>query len=99
MNNKHLGQDFDEFLARQGELAQTTAVALKRVIAWQISEQMRIQQVNKTDLAKKMQTSRSAVNRLLDESDSSLTLATLASAALALGAKVDIDISRKQRSS
>jgi len=99
MNNKHLGQDFDEFLASQGELAQTTAVALKRVIAWQISEQMRIQQVNKTDLAKKMQTSRSAVNRLLDESDSSLTLATLASAALALGAKVDIEISRKQRSS
>ncbi len=33
MNNKHLGQDFDEFLASQGELAQTTAVALKRVIA------------------------------------------------------------------
>lgn len=99
MRNKHLGQDFDAYLAGRGELAETTAVALKKVIAWQLSEQMRVQQINKTELAKRMRTSRSALNRLLDESDPSLTLATLASAALALGARVDIEICATRKSS
>jgi DNA-binding Xre family transcriptional regulator len=63
---------------------------LKRVIAWQIAEEMKAQQITKTELAKRMHTSRAALNRLLDETDPSLTLTTLASAAAALGRKVNI---------
>ncbi|MBZ0090980.1 MAG: helix-turn-helix domain-containing protein, partial [Sulfuricellaceae bacterium] len=59
--------------------------AMKRVIAWQIEQEMKVQKLTKTALAKKMHTSRAALNRLLDETDTSLTLTTLASAASALG--------------
>mgnify|MGYP003352859576 FL=1 len=71
-------------------LQEATAVAIKRVIAWQIAQEMAAQQLTKTALAKKMRTSRAALNRLLDENDASLTLTTLASAAAALGKKIDL---------
>jgi DNA-binding Xre family transcriptional regulator len=63
---------------------------LKRVIAWQIAEAMKAQQITKTELTRRMHTSRAALNHLLDEADPSLTLTTLASAAAALGRKVNI---------
>jgi len=90
MGKKHIGSSFDEFLQEEAVLDDATAVALKRVIAWQIAEEMKVQQITKTELAKRMHTSRAALNRLLDETDPSLTLTTLASAAAALGRKVNI---------
>jgi DNA-binding Xre family transcriptional regulator len=90
MGKKHIGSSFDEFLKEEALLEDATAVALKRVIAWQIAEEMKVQQITKTELAKRMHTSRAALNRLLDEADPSLTLTTLASAAAALGQKVTI---------
>ncbi|MDR2017035.1 MAG: helix-turn-helix domain-containing protein, partial [Burkholderiales bacterium] len=63
-----------------------------RVLAWQIEREMEVQKLTKTALAKRMHTSRSALNRLLDESDTSLTLTTLASAATALGKTVKIEL-------
>lgn len=90
MTKKHLGSRFDDFLAEEAMLEETTAVAIKRVIAWQIAQEMQAQDLTKTALAKKMRTSRAALNRLLDENDSSLTLTTLASAAAALGKKIDL---------
>jgi DNA-binding Xre family transcriptional regulator len=93
MSKKHIGSSFDEFLKEEALLEDATAVALKRVIAWQIAEEMKVQQITKTELAKRMHTSRAALNRLLDEADPSLTLTTLASAAAALGQKVIIQFS------
>ncbi len=93
MGKKHIGSSFDEFLKEEALLEDATAVALKRVIAWQIAEEMKVQQITKTELAKRMHTSRAALNRLLDEADPSLTLTTLASAAAALGQKVTIQFS------
>ncbi len=90
MDNKNVGSRFDDFLQEEAILDDATAVALKRVIAWQIAEEMKVQQITKTELAKRMHTSRAALNRLLDEADPSLTLTTLASAATALGRKVSI---------
>ena len=86
-SNPHVGGDFDDFLAEDAMLDVATAVAMKRVIAWQIDREMKLQKLTKTALANKMRTSRAALNRLLDESDTSLTLTTLASAATALGRK------------
>ena len=90
MGKKNIGSSFDDFLQDEAILEGTTAVALKRVIAWQIAEEMKVQQITKTELAKRMHTSRAALNRLLDDADPSLTLTTLASAAAALGRKVNI---------
>ena len=90
MGKKNIGSSFDDFLQDEAILEGATAVALKRVIAWQIAEEMKVQQITKTELAKRMHTSRAALNRLLDDTDPSLTLTTLASAAAALGRKVNI---------
>jgi len=92
MSNLHVGSRFDDFLAEESMLEETTAVAVKRVIAWQIEEEMAIQNLTKTAMAKKMHTSRAALNRLLDDTDTSLTLTTLASAAAALGKQVRFEL-------
>lgn len=92
MSKKNIGSRLDDFLQEEAMLEEATAVALKRVIAWQIADEMKAQQITKTELAKRMHTSRAALNRLLDEADPSLTLTTLASAAAALGRKVSIQL-------
>ena len=93
MGKKNIGSSFDDLLAEDAMLEEVTAVALKRVIAWQIAEEMKAQHLTKTALANRMHTSRAALNRLLDEEDSSLTLTTLASAAAALGKTITINFS------
>ncbi len=90
MSKKNIGSSFDDFLKEEAMLDDATAVAMKRVIAWQIAEEMKAQNITKTELAKRMHTSRAALNRLLDDEDPSLTLTTLASAAAALGRTVKI---------
>ena len=92
MAKKNIGSSFDDFLKEEAMLEEVAAVAMKRVIAWQIAQEMKVQQLTKTALAKRMHTSRAALNRLLDENDSSLTLTTLASAAAALGKKVNLQL-------
>jgi hypothetical protein len=88
--SKHVGSDFDAFLAQEQLLEEVTAAALKRVVAWQISELMKAQRVSKSALAQRMHTSRTVVGRVLDADDAGLTLATLANAARALGQRVEI---------
>ena len=92
MSKKHIGSNFDDFLAEKAMLEDASAIAVKRVIAWQIEQEMKAQKLTKTALAAKMRTSRSALNRLLDTSDTSLTLTTLARAAAALGKHVKIEL-------
>lgn len=90
--NQHIGSSFDEFLADESMLEEVSSIAIKRVVAWQIAQEMKAQKLTKTALAAKMHTSRAALNRLLDENDTSLTLTTLASAAKALGKNVRIEL-------
>lgn len=92
MKNRHSGSSLDDWLDEEGLLEDATAVAVKRVIAWQILQAMEKQQITKTAMAKRMHTSRAALNRLLDESDTSVTLMTLASAATALGKKMQFQL-------
>jgi hypothetical protein len=93
MSKKHIGSRLDDYLSEEAMLEDVTAVAVKRVISWQIEQEMKAQNLTKTAMAKKMHTSRAALNRLLDETDTSLTLTTLASAAAALGKKVRLELS------
>lgn len=92
MNTQHIGSSLDDFLIEDGNLEVATAVAVKRVIAWQIEQEMKLQALTKTALASRMQTSRAALNRLLDANDTSLTLTTLASAAEVLGKQLRIEL-------
>ena len=92
MTKRNLGSDFDDFLKEEGMLEEATAVAVKRVIAWQIEQEMAAQKITKTAMAKKMRTSRASLNRLLDENDTSLTLTTLAGAAAALGRRIKLEL-------
>ena len=92
MANKHIGSDFDEFLQEEGILAEVEATAIKRVIAYQIQQEMARHKLTKTDLALKMNTSRAALNRLLDPDNVSVTLQTLERAALAVGKKLKIEL-------
>ena len=87
-----IGSDFDDFLKEEGIYELSTAAALKKVLAMQIEAEMKAQHLTKTSMAKRMHTSRAALNRLLDDSDTSLTLTTLASAASALGKGVKIEL-------
>ena len=88
MAKQHIGGCFDDFLEQEGQLEGANLVAVKRVIAWQIEQAMKKDNLTKTELAARMRTSRAALNRLLDEKDTSLTLTTLAGVAKALGLKV-----------
>ena len=92
MKKRNLGSDFDDYLKEEGMLEEATAVAVKRVIAWQIEQEMAAQKITKTAMAKKMRTSRASLNRLLDENDTSLTLTTLAGAAAALGRRIKLEL-------
>jgi len=92
MKNKHLGTNFDDFLKDEGNLAETEAAAVKRVVASQIEQMMKKEHLSKTSLAMKMRTSRSALERLLDSSNVSITLQTLERAALALDKRLKIEL-------
>ena len=92
MKKQNVGSNFDDFLAQDGMLEEVTAVAVKRVIAWQIEQEMAAQKLTKTAMAEKLRTSRASLNRLLDENDTSLTLTTLAGAAAALGRRIKLEL-------
>ena len=90
MNEKHLGSSLDEFLAEEGLLADAEAVAWKRVLAFQIAKLMEEQSLSKAEMARRMKTSRAAVDRLLDPENESATLVTLQKAALAVGRRLQV---------
>lgn len=90
--NSAIGSSFDDFLADDGMLEAASAVAIKRVIAWQLAEAMKSEGITKKALAERMHTSRSHLDRLLDERDTGLTLETLSKAARALGRSVRVEL-------
>ena len=92
MKSKHLGTNFDDFLKQEGNLAEIEAAAVKRVVTFQIEQMMKKNHLSKTKLAGKMHTSRSALDRLLDPSNVSITLQTLERAALALDKRLKVEL-------
>ena len=88
----HSGSTFDSFLEEQGIREEVEAVAIKRVLAWQLEQAMQEQQKTKQAMAKQLHTSRSQLDRLLDPSNVSVTLDTITRAARALGKRVIIRV-------
>jgi antitoxin HicB len=91
-NNPHIGSSFDDFLDEENLLVEANEIAIKRVIAWQLQQEIESKHMTKTDVAKAMGTSRAAVDRLLDPNNTSVTLNTLSKAARILGKKIEIDL-------
>ena len=91
-HDKHSGSTFDSFLEEEGIREEVDAVAIKRVLAWQLERAMRKQRKTKQAMARQLRTSRSQLDRLLDPRNVSVTLDTLARAARALGKRVVLRI-------
>jgi antitoxin HicB len=92
MNEEYIGSNFDDFLAEEGLLEEAEAVAAKRVLAFQISEMMKEQNLSKSEMARRMNTSRAALERLLDPENRSVTLYTLDKAARSLGKRLRVTL-------
>ena len=87
-----VGSSFDNFLKEEGIYEQVTARAIKRVISRQLDAMMRSEGLTKSELAKRMQTSRAQLDRLLDPENESVTLGTLARAAQAVGRQLRFEL-------
>ena len=92
MTNPHIGSSFEDFLNEEGIYEEVTAAAVKRVLAWQIDQSRRTQGLSKSELAKRMHTSRSQVERLLDPANTQVQLDTLQRAAVALGRRLVVEL-------
>ena len=92
VNPAHAGGNFDDFLHEQGIFEEVNAQAVKKVISWQIAEEMKRQGLSKVMMAKRMGTSRSSLERLLDPANDALALSTLTRAASVLGKAVQVNL-------
>lgn len=88
----HTGSTLDSLLEEDGTLAAVEAVAIKRVIAWQLQKIMTAEKITKTAMARRLGTSRSQLDRLLDPRNATVQLDTIARAAQALGKKLKIEM-------
>ncbi len=91
-NNRHIGSSLDDFLAEEGLYEQANVTAIKRVLVWQIEQFMQQQALSKAAMAKRMQTSRTALDRLLDPENESVTLHTLQRAAQSVGKHLRLEL-------
>jgi antitoxin HicB len=92
LNEQHIGSSLDAFLREEGFLEDASAMAAKRVIAHQIRQGMLERRIGPSELARRMGTSRSTVDRLLDMDNPSVTLLTLGRAAAAVGKRLDVTL-------
>lgn len=91
-NKGRVGSSFEDYLAEEGTLEETTAVAVKRVLAWQLEQAMERRQISKSAMARAMRTSRSQLDRILDPDNDHIRLDTLTSAAKVLDLSLRIEL-------
>lgn len=92
MKNKAIGSSFDDFLEEEGIAEEVENGAVKKLIAFQLLKAIETEHISKTELAARLQTSRAALDRLLDPENDSVTLHTLKRAAAVLGKKLKLEI-------
>lgn len=90
--NPHVGSTLDDFLREDGSYDAVQAIAVKRVLAFQLEESMRKARLTKSEMARRMRTTRAQLDRLLDPDNPSTTLQTLVKAAGALGKRLNISL-------
>jgi antitoxin HicB len=92
MKKAHIGSNFDEFLQHNGLLAECEAGALRRVVTWQIAQEMKRRRITRAKLASRMKTSRTTLDQLFTKDETPMTLQLLERAALALGRKLKVEL-------
>ena len=92
MKKKNIGSSFDSWLREEGIYEEVTATAIKRVLARQVEAAMKEKQYSKAEMARRMHTSRAALDRLLDPESDAVTLSTLHKAALAVGRQLRVEL-------
>ena len=92
MNKKYVGSSFDSFLEEENIAVEVKNEAVKRLISYNLLDEMKKQNINKTEMANKMNTSRAALDRLLNPYNDSVTLSTLTKAANILGKKLVLQL-------
>jgi antitoxin HicB len=90
--NKHIGSSLDGFLKEEGVLEETRGVALKEMLAWQVQQAMEKDKISKAEMPRRMNTSRAALDRLLDPGNASVTLQTLSRPARAVSRDLRIEL-------
>jgi len=90
--NQHFGSSIEDFLKEEGIYDEATFHAIKRVLSWQIEEAMKEQGITKSELARRMHTSRPQVTRLLDPKNDKVQLETVQRAATAVGRKLKVEL-------
>lgn len=88
----HRGIDLCDLLREEALLEEAESRALRRAVALRLDRLRKEQRVSKSRLALRMNTSRAAVDRLLDPSNPSITLAALGKAARALKRRLQIEL-------
>ena len=91
ITRKNIGDRFDDFLKEEGVYEECTGAAVKRLLALQLEDLMEKKHLTKTDMARRMKTSRAVINRLLDPDNESVTLYTLKKAASVVGKKLRLE--------
>lgn len=89
---KHIGSSFNDFMKEEGLHEEASAVAIKRVLAWELEQAMEKEGVSKNEMAKRMHTSRSQLDRILDPDYDKVRLDTVFKAARALGREVRLEL-------
>ena len=87
-----IGDSFDDFLAEQGMLEECEQRAIKEILADQVRQAMNEDGLTKTAMAQRMETSRRALDRLLDPDNTSVTLHTMQKAARAVGRQIRLQL-------
>ena len=91
MSKKHMGSSIDDFLKEEGIFEEAQVQAVKEVVAWQLAEAMKKQNISKNKMALMLKTSRTQVDRLLSAKDD-ITLSSLQRAAAMVGRRVTIEL-------
>ena len=90
MKKKNIGSTFDSWLREEGLYEEVSANAIKRVVARQVEDAMKQKRLTKAEMARRMHTSRAALDRLLDPKNDAVTLVTLRKAAAVVGATMAV---------
>jgi predicted XRE-type DNA-binding protein len=90
--NDHIGSSFDDFLEEEGIQEEVENVAIKRVLAWQLRQEMDKKRLSKTMMARAMKTSRAQLDRLLDDTNDKVQLDTMIRGAKAVGRKLKLEL-------
>ena len=92
LNKKHIGSSFESWVEKEGILEDSTNFAVKSVLAWQLTQEMKKKKLTKQQMAASMKTSRAQLDRVLDPKSGNATLETLQRAAQAVGRKLKVEL-------